>query len=118
MGFITHIPGTNPLPPHDPHPLRRGVGVLGLHEGRTLLLALATRTRFACPVAGCDLSEEKRAACHAELPSLFLTADYREMLAHPGVDIVAIYTPDPLHAQHIEMAFEAGKDVICTKPLV
>jgi predicted dehydrogenase len=34
------------------------------------------------------------------------------------VDVVAIYTPDPLHGEHIEQAFDAGKDVICTKPLV
>jgi predicted dehydrogenase len=40
------------------------------------------------------------------------------MLARPEVEIVAIYTPDKQHAEHIAMAFEAGKDVICTKPLV
>jgi predicted dehydrogenase len=40
------------------------------------------------------------------------------MLARPEVRIVAIYTPDHLHGEHITRAFEAGKDVICTKPLV
>ena len=34
------------------------------------------------------------------------------------VDIVAIYTPDHLHGKHIIRAFEAGKHVICTKPIV
>src|SRR5690606_12488400 len=53
-----------------------------------------------------------------ELPDLFYTTNYEEMLARSEVDIVAIYTPDALHAEHIERAFEAGKDVICTKPLV
>lgn len=116
-GFITEIPGTVPLNPPDRHPEARGVGVLGLHEGRTLLIALQTRCAFARPVAGCDLNEEKlRAARHA-VPDLFCTADYDAMLACPAVDIVAIYTPDHLHAEHIERAFDAGKDVICTKPL-
>jgi predicted dehydrogenase len=34
------------------------------------------------------------------------------------VEIVAIYTPDSFHGEHIEAAFRAGKDVICTKPLI
>ena len=40
------------------------------------------------------------------------------MLARPDVDVVAIFTPDPFHGAHIVQAFEAGKHVICTKPLV
>jgi predicted dehydrogenase len=118
MAFITHIPGTRPLPPRSAHPRRKGVGVVGLHEGRTMLLALATRTNAAYPVAGCDLSEAKLAASRAELPGLFYTTDYAEMLRRPDVDIVAIYTPDAEHGAHVEAAFDAGKDVICTKPLV
>ncbi|MBX3321850.1 MAG: Gfo/Idh/MocA family oxidoreductase [Phycisphaeraceae bacterium] len=118
MGFITHIPGTQPVETPIKHERALGVGVLGLHEGRTLLLALESRCRYARAVAGCDLSEEKRHASASELPHLFLTADYDKMLARPEVDIVAIYTPDALHADHIEQAFEAGKDVICTKPLI
>lgn len=118
MAFITHIPGTNPVRTPDPHPRRKGVGVVGLHEGRTLLLSLDTRTAKAYPVAGCDLNPGKIDACRAELPGLFYTTDYASMLARPDVDIVAIYTPDAHHADHITAAFEAGKDVICTKPLV
>ncbi len=118
MGFIEHIPGTQPvvLPPR--HPQAKGVGVLGLHEGRTLMIALATRCAHAFPAAGCDLSEEKLAATRAELPDCFYTTSYETMLARADVDIVAIYTPDAMHAEHIEQAFAAGKDVICTKPLV
>ncbi|MBL8964775.1 MAG: Gfo/Idh/MocA family oxidoreductase [Phycisphaeraceae bacterium] len=117
MGFITHIPGTNPvvIPERDPRSL--GLGVLGLHEGRTLLLAL-DRVSSVHAVAGCDVSAEKVEACRSEKPDLFYTPDYREMLAMEDVRIVAIYTPDPMHADHVVAAFEAGKDVICTKPLV
>jgi predicted dehydrogenase len=106
-----------PLTPPQRHAKAKGVGVLGLHEGRTLLIATETRCAYARPVAGCDLSEEKLAASKRELPDLLCTTSYDEMLARPEVDIVAIYTPDNLHAEHIERAFEAGKDVICTKPL-
>lgn len=109
-----------------------GVGVIGLHEGRTLLVALnhnippvvglptefVTRAPHAHAVAGCDLSAEKIDAARADVPDLFYTSDYDAMLARPDVDIVAIYTPDAYHGEHIVRAFEAGKDVICTKPLV
>ncbi|MBE2268767.1 MAG: Gfo/Idh/MocA family oxidoreductase, partial [Anaerolinea sp.] len=109
-----------------------GVGVIGLHEGRTLLVALnhiipanvglptehITRAPHVRAVAGCDLREEKIAAARHDCPDLFYTTDYDEMLKRDDVDIVAIYTPDPLHGEHIVRAFEAGKHVICTKPVV
>lgn len=96
---------------------RLGVGVLGLHEGLTLLVGL--RASGLCrAVAGCDLAADKRAAAVEACPGLFVTDDYDAMLAREEVRIVAIYTPDPLHAEHIEAAFRAGKDVLCTKPLI
>jgi len=96
---------------------KKGVGVIGLHEGRTLLVALG-RTRLAFPVGGCDLEETKIEAVQVELPGLFCTKNYQELLSRHDVDIVAIYTPDAMHGQHVVEAFDAGKDVICTKPFI
>jgi predicted dehydrogenase len=96
---------------------RLGIGVIGLHEGRTLLAAM-DRVQHAYPAAGCDLRPEKIEAARAACPGAFFTTSYEEMLARPEVQIVAIYTPDHLHGEHILQAFEAGKHVICTKPLV
>lgn len=96
---------------------RLGVGVVGLHEGHTLLVAM--RASGLCrPVAGCDLSADKRANAEDACPGLWTTDDYDALLARPDVDIVAIYTPDALHADQIERAFRAGKHVVCTKPLI
>jgi predicted dehydrogenase len=109
-----------------------GIGVVGLHEGRTLLVALnspvpppvgevtatVTRSEHARAVAGCDLRENKIEEARRDCPDLFYTTDYQQLLARSDVDIVAIYTPDEFHGTHIAQAFEAGKDVICTKPLV
>jgi predicted dehydrogenase len=117
MAFLEHIPCTRPIETPEPHPRRKGIGVLGLHEGRTLLLAL-NRIGKAYPVAGCDLRPEKIDAVRSELPDLFYTTNYEELLDRPEVDIVAIYTPDHQHGDHVTRAFESGKDVICTKPLV
>ncbi|MBL8762728.1 MAG: Gfo/Idh/MocA family oxidoreductase [Phycisphaerae bacterium] len=117
MGFIEHIPGTVPLVPPTRDARALGVGVLGLHEGRTLLLALCRCSR-AYAAAGCDTNQDKVDACAREAPGLFYTSRFEDMLLRPDVRVVAIYTPDADHGAHIEQAFEAGKDVICTKPLV
>ena len=69
-------------------------------------------------VMGCDLSKEKQEQARIACPGLPMTDSYEEMLANPEVQIVAIYTPDPLHADQIIQAFRARKNVICTKPLI
>ena len=44
-------------------------------------------------------------------------ADFREVLADPGIDMVSIATPDHWHAYMVVEAFKAGKDVYCETPL-
>ncbi|GIL09056.1 MAG: Gfo/Idh/MocA family oxidoreductase [Chloroflexota bacterium] len=109
-----------------------GVGIIGLHEGRTLLRTLnlpipavvgaATETLYRAPharaVAACDINPDKLNEARRDLPDLFYTTDYDALLRRDDVHIVAIYTPDQYHAEHIIRAFEAGKHVICTKPLI
>ncbi len=111
------IPGIRRTFPLAPAPVQKGIGVLGLHEGATLLLGLERAAR-ARAVAGCDLDTAKLESMRRQRPELFLTTDYGELLERDEVEIIAIYTPDPLHGEHVERAFRAGKDVICTKPLV
>jgi predicted dehydrogenase len=94
-----------------------GLGVVGLHEGRTALIGV-DRTTLVRAVAGCDLDESAIADVRRDAPDLFFTTSYDEMLSREDVDIVGVYTPDPVHGRHIAAAFEAGKDVICTKPVV
>lgn len=45
------------------------------------------------------------------------TGDWRALVADPGVDVVAIAAPTPLHKDMALAALAAGKHVICEKPL-
>lgn len=45
------------------------------------------------------------------------TNDFQEVLRRDDIDVVDICSPDWLHAEQVMMALEAGKHVICEKPL-
>lgn len=97
-----------------PEPFR--LGILGLGEGVSILSA-ATSSALAEAYTICDLNED---LCRQRADAFGIqkfTTQYSEMLADPLVEGVAIYTPDPLHAEHVKLALQAGKHVICTKPL-
>jgi predicted dehydrogenase len=43
--------------------------------------------------------------------------DWKELIADPDIDIVHIASPNYLHFKHAKAAIEAGKHVVCEKPL-
>ncbi len=43
--------------------------------------------------------------------------DYRALVEDPAVDVVYVATPHALHREHVELAFAAGKPVLCEKSL-
>ncbi len=63
-----------------------------------------------------DINVEKGARRAQQLGCAFY-ADYRELLTQERPDVVAICTPHPVHAPVAIAALEAGKHVLCEKPL-
>lgn len=71
-----------------------------------------------CRVALCADPDPARVAEAQRLfPDLAFTREPREVLEHPHVDAVVISTPSATHAELAAAALEAGKDVLCEKPL-
>jgi len=66
----------------------------------------------------CDLDEARGQALAATAPGVGYTKDFAEVLAGAEVDIVDICLPPHLHFQACLDALDAGKAVICEKPLV
>lgn len=69
--------------------------------------------------AFCDLIEERAAAGAAKygVPDAKVFTDYKELLAIPEIDVVHVLTPNDSHAQIAVDAMEAGKHVMCEKPM-
>lgn len=70
-------------------------------------------------VALCDLIEEKarETAKRHGLTDVKIYTDYKEMLADESIDIIHVCTPNVAHCQVTVDAFEAGKHVLCEKPM-
>jgi predicted dehydrogenase len=70
-------------------------------------------------VAFCDIIPEraKKAAAEYGQPKARIFADYRELVALPELDVVHVLTPNKSHAPISIAAMEAGKHVMCEKPM-
>jgi predicted dehydrogenase len=64
-----------------------------------------------------QMASVKRRAAEADLVGIGTYTDYGEALAHAGVDIVSICTPQHLHAENTIQAAEAGKHLVIEKPV-
>jgi predicted dehydrogenase len=66
-------------------------------------------------IAICDI--DKNRLKEIKNPDIELYTDYREMLKNADIDVVSVCTPNYLHAQMTIDVLNAGKHVICEKPM-
>ncbi|MDQ3844264.1 MAG: Gfo/Idh/MocA family oxidoreductase, partial [Bacteroidota bacterium] len=93
------------------------LGILGLGEGRSTISAALASEKYELKKI-CDVKEELCRQRAKEFDFHHYTTNYQEMLDDPDIDIIAIYTPDHLHAEHVKMALLHDKHVVCTKPFI
>jgi len=95
---------------------RTPVAVIGVGVGRAHL-----RGYLACPdaevVALCDVDKERLNAVADEYGIPLRYTDYRELLKLQDLAAVSVALPNYLHAPVSIAAMEAGKHVLCEKPL-
>ncbi|MDT3404556.1 Gfo/Idh/MocA family protein [Mucilaginibacter terrae] len=93
------------------------IGILGLGEGRSTMSAALHSSKCELTMV-CDRNLDMCKKRAEEFNFHSYTTEYGEMLSKPEIDLIAIYTPDHLHATHVKQALSAGKHVICTKPFI
>ncbi|WP_227497199.1 Gfo/Idh/MocA family protein [Planctomonas psychrotolerans] len=91
-----------------------GSGFSAALHAEALRRTTGPRVEFVA-VAGIRRDRAERFASEHSVPTVY--ADYRELLADPGIDVVCVCVPNASHAPIAIEAARAGKSVICEKPL-
>jgi UDP-N-acetyl-2-amino-2-deoxyglucuronate dehydrogenase len=95
-----------------------GIGIVGagrISEQHAIACnALGGRARLLA-IADIEDAQLQKAAAQHSIP--FACTDYRRMLEQNNIDAVTVCTPPVLHEHVVVDALEAGKFVICEKPL-
>ncbi len=96
-------------------PLRWGILGTGNISSQWVKSARAVPGAEITAVAARETDKAQRFAADHQIDTAF--GDYAAMCASDQVDIVYIGTITPLHKEHTLLALEAGKHVLCEKPL-
>lgn len=94
-----------------------GIGIIGTGFARTTQLPAWAACAGARVVAVASGRRENAEAAAREFGIPFVAGDWREVVAHDEVDLVSIVTPPVTHAEMAVGALEAGKAVLCEKPM-
>ncbi len=68
-------------------------------------------------LGACDVDMHRARRFGGKDSKVLVTQDFRRILERKDIDVVAIATPPHWHALISIMAMEAGKDVLCEKPM-
>jgi predicted dehydrogenase len=93
------------------------VGVIGVGGIAHTHMPGWAESEHAEVVAGCDVSQAALTKWGLENAITRLTTNAEELIDDPNIDIIDICTPNNYHAPLAIAALNAGKHVICEKPL-
>ena len=94
---------------------RLNIAVVGLRFGRTWMNGFKhhPRCRLACI---CDIDSDALEEGQAESGADTVASQLEEVLNDRHIDVVALFTPAPLHAEQSAAALRAGKHVLSAVP--
>lgn len=92
------------------------LGIAGLGVASTLFLPGVEKFEPARVVAAADPRDSAREAFEKKYRGRAY-GSVKELCADPNVDVIWVATPNQFHREHVVMAADAGKHVICTKPM-
>lgn len=106
----------------DPAKRKLGVALVGLGGYSSGQLGPALKLTEHCRLAGVVTGSREKGAKWAKEHGFPETSIYSydtmaRMADNPAIDIVYVVTPNGLHAEHSIAAAQAGKHVICEKPM-
>lgn len=93
------------------------VGVIGVGGIAKTHMPGWAASEHAEVVAGCDISESLLQKWGSEFGISQLAARAEDIIGDPSIDIIDICTPNNYHAPLAIAALNAGKHVLCEKPL-
>jgi len=93
-----------------------GAAVVGLRMGRAHCAAYSAIDNVELR-AVCDIDEERAREVASELGVPVATTSFGDILNDGSIRFVSVVTPDHFHAEVTVAALEAGKDVLCEKPM-
>jgi UDP-N-acetyl-2-amino-2-deoxyglucuronate dehydrogenase len=95
-----------------------GIGIVGagrIFEQHAIACSALTGRARLLAVSDIDENQMQKATRQYSIPLGF--TDHRKLLEQKEIDAVIVCTPPSLHEQVVDDALEAGKFVICEKPL-
>ncbi len=102
-----------------PDAIRLGVIGMGLDNMASTLTLLSEVEDLNYRISAiASVPQETVSDCCRAFNIPFGSTDYREVVSRADVDVVCVFSPDPLHYEHVSAALKAGKHVVCTKPMV
>ena len=105
-----------PVTTHEPGVVRVGVVGTGRWAVRSHIPGWQRDPR--CQVVGlADVDAELVKAAGEEFGVARVTTDYRDLVEDPDIDVIDVVTGDAMHFEVSMAALEAGKHVLCEKPV-
>ncbi|HET9504337.1 MAG TPA: Gfo/Idh/MocA family oxidoreductase [Hymenobacter sp.] len=118
VGATLLAPSAFALPPER----RLGVALVGLGKYSTGQLAPALQQTKLCRLVGIATGSPAKAAKWKEQyqladKNIYNYKNFDRIIDNPDIDVVYVVTPNALHAEFAVRAAQAGKHVMCEKPM-